>query len=107
MRFLDKILGRDPVDVVQVAVESPVPTSDIVKTGEQLAKLADPQGKRIYYELFIDASLCNGSFPWTARVYDTNGLRSENSGITGSRSASYTKASNWAQQARQHLLEQQ
>lgn len=106
MGFLDKVLRRNS-DVVEVTAPVVVVDSSIVKTGEQLAKLTDSQGKRIYYELFIDASLDNGSFPWTARVYDTNGLRSENSGITGSRSASYTKASNWAQQTRQHLLEQQ
>ncbi len=97
MRILDKLMGTPP----EVSI-----LKETAKTGEQGAKLADPQGKRVYYETFVDEPDQDKRIHWTARVYDAQGLCAEKKGNSSSQKIAQRHATEWAAKTRQAILEQ-
>lgn len=75
------------------------------KTGEQIAKLSDPQGKRIYHEVFVGDLAENGHYPWKCRVYHSGGVI-EKDGQALSRDVAAAQAQHFAAAKRDYLEQQ-
>lgn len=76
------------------------------KTGEQLGKMTDPLGKRLYHEYFIGDDRGDGHFPWSCRIYCGADLAAEKTGLAASYLVARKQALDWAVKTRQAIGEQ-
>lgn len=101
-------LGEDARETIrkQCGALPPVPsTGEMVaelaarratKTGEQLGKMTDPHGKRLYHEYFVGDDRGDGHFPWSGRVYSNGEIAAEKTGLAASYEVARKQAIDWA-----------
>jgi len=106
MNFFDRLgrlFGRveKAAAVVEAVQELRRP---VVKTGEQVALMSDPQGRRVYHEYFVGDDRGDGHFPWQARVYSGTQLVATKDGLASSRDVASDQAVTWALKTKQAVL---